>query len=226
MGQGENRVTCGIYLIRNVANDHFYVGSSRNIEWRVGVHSRGLDSNHHHSRYLQNAYNKYGLDNFEYEILTVCDIDSLLSREQEFIDKLHPQYNVSPFASCPPGNKGKKLSEEHKRKISLSLIGNKYFAGHKFPEEAKRKLSKAMKGRKLSEEHKKKLSDARKRRPSSPNKGHKMSEESKSKMSMSHKGCKNPHIGHKHTEEWKKKMSERMKGNQYTLGKHWSRRDK
>ena len=49
-------------------------------------------------------------------------------------------------------NKGRKLSEETKRKLSEA---NK---GKKLSEETKRKLSEANKGKKLSEEHKKKIS--------------------------------------------------------------------
>ena len=45
--------------------------------------------------------------------------------------------------------KGTKLSEEHKRKLSL------YFTGRKNP-----KISESLKGRKLSEETRKKISEA------------------------------------------------------------------
>lgn len=53
-------------------------------------------------------------------------------------------------------NKGKKLSEETKKKMSESKKGKRR------SEETKLKLSKANKGKRLSEETKKKLSDARK----------------------------------------------------------------
>lgn len=67
--------------------------------------------------------------------------------------------------------KGKKLSEEHRRKISESERGNKH------SEESKRKISESLKGKKFSDEHKRKLSEAKK--------GKKLSEEHKRKMSES-----------------------------------------
>lgn len=77
-------------------------------------------------------------------------------------------------------SKGKKISEEAKRKLSESL------KGRKFSEEHKRNLSKAKKGekhpmfgRKFSDEHKRKISES--------SKGKKMSEEAKQKMSIAKK---------------------------------------
>jgi hypothetical protein len=50
----------GIYQIRNKANGHRYVGSSNNIQERWHKHISDLNRNKHHSRHLQNAWNKYG----------------------------------------------------------------------------------------------------------------------------------------------------------------------
>ena len=73
--------------------------------------------------------------------------------------------------------KGKKHTEETKRKMTESQKGNKNSLGKKLSDETrkrmseakkkisdetKRKLSEAKKGRKLSEEHKRKLSEAKK----------------------------------------------------------------
>lgn len=54
-------------------------------------------------------------------------------------------------------NKGKKLSEETKIKISKTLKGRNLLKEHTVSEETKKKLSLALKGRKLSKEHKRKL---------------------------------------------------------------------
>lgn len=51
----------GIYQILNVENGHCYIGSSENITKRWSQHKSVLRHNNHHSGYLQNAYNKYGL---------------------------------------------------------------------------------------------------------------------------------------------------------------------
>ena len=75
--------------------------------------------------------------------------------------------------------KGKKLSEEARKKMSGARKGKKR------SEETKKKISEShkgqiawYKGKKLSEEHKKKMSDALKGRPAW-NKGKKLSEEAK-----------------------------------------------
>lgn len=92
--------------------------------------------------------------------------------------------------------KGRKLSEEHKRKIGLA---NK---GKKRTEEQRKRIGLASKGRTspnkgktFSKETRKKMSEAAKRRPRSPR-----SEETKRKISLANKG-------RKHTEEAKRKMS-------------------
>jgi group I intron endonuclease len=57
----------------------------------------------------------------------------------------------------PHPMKGKTLSDETKRKISESLIGNSRTKGHKLTDEHKRKVSEAMKGRDFSDETRSKL---------------------------------------------------------------------
>ena len=53
-----------------------------------------------------------------------------------------------------PWSKGKKISEEHKRKISEARKGKKC------SEETKKKIGKSLKGRPLSEKHKRKIREA------------------------------------------------------------------
>ena len=79
--------------------------------------------------------------------------------------------------------KGKKHSEETRKKISKS---NK---GKKFSEEHRKKLSKSATGRILSEEHRKKMSERMKGKPGL-HLGMKHSEESKKKMSAANTGKK------------------------------------
>lgn len=54
-------------------------------------------------------------------------------------------------------NKGKKLTEQHKKKVSLGLMG------HKISEESKKKMSAAKVGRCLTQEHKDKIGLASRR---------------------------------------------------------------
>ncbi len=62
--------------------------------------------------------------------------------------------------------KGKKLSLEHRKKLSIAKMGNKIMLGRKLSEAQKQKISKSLignsrtKGHKLTLEHRKKCSDA------------------------------------------------------------------
>ena len=76
---------CGIYRIINNENGRSYIGSSSRIEGRWSGHRYLLRNNKHHCPGLQNAWNKYGELNFNFEILELCDIDNLLDYEEKLI---------------------------------------------------------------------------------------------------------------------------------------------
>lgn len=66
---------------------------------------------------------KYGYSNFSSLRLTIleyCEISDLLSREQYYLDKLNPKYNILKIAGSSLNH---KHSEETKAKISKSLKG-------------------------------------------------------------------------------------------------------
>ena len=123
----------------------------------------------------------------------------------------------------------KKLSEEHKRRISNALRGNKNpNYGKPCSVETRQKISEAHKGKKLSEEHKEKLCKALKGNKN-PNygklrpeeirlkisqtlKGKRLSEEHKNKISEGMKGKKHPHRGWLFSKETRKKISEAKTG--------------
>jgi group I intron endonuclease len=110
----------GIYLITCTIGAKRYVGSSKNIDYRWRKHREKLVSGRHWNRYLQRSWNKYGSDAFEWAILEVVEDALLLHiREQHWIDTLHPEFNLSPFANRPT-TQGFTYSEETLRKMSDS----------------------------------------------------------------------------------------------------------
>jgi len=176
----------GIYKIQSKCKpERIYVGSAVNIKSRWKEHGCDLKNNIHHSPKLQNHYNKYGKNDLVYSILLGCNKDELISNEQFFLDSLKPFFNICMVAYS---RLGVKVSEEGRKRISLSKMGNKSNTGNHLSEETKQKISERHKGRisnrkgvKLSEETKRKISEAQRGEKNSmygkpsPIKGKKMS---------------------------------------------------
>lgn len=73
-------ISC-IYEIKNIVNQHRYIGQTKNFYTRKRKHMNDLKKNKHKNDYLQNAWNKYGEKNFEFNIIEICDILDLDSKE-------------------------------------------------------------------------------------------------------------------------------------------------
>jgi len=112
------RFKSGIYKITNLINGKFYIGSSVNLYNRFHTHSTKLKTQVHTSKHLQASYNKYGKDNFIFEVIEYCEKEILIEREQWFLDNLKPQYNKREDATT---NLNVKISVESRKKISESL---------------------------------------------------------------------------------------------------------
>jgi len=79
---------CFVYLIKCLINNKIYIGSAKNWKDREYSHFRALRNNNHSNARLQNAYNKYGKDNFEFVVLESCRVLDRNIREQFWIDTL------------------------------------------------------------------------------------------------------------------------------------------
>ena len=113
----------GIYQIRNLVNDKIYIGSTENLLIRKKYHFYTLKKLIHRNNKLQNSYNKYGKENFIFEVIEfVEDTDKLLEIEQYWIDKLNiveKGYNIQPIA-------GKiHITDEIRKKMSGKIPWNK-----------------------------------------------------------------------------------------------------
>jgi len=76
---------CGIYCIKNLVNEKMYIGQSIYIQKRWRTHKSALRGNKHHNSELQDDWNKYGEENFIFEILTECTKEALDILEVEYI---------------------------------------------------------------------------------------------------------------------------------------------
>ena len=134
----------GIYKIENKINKKKYIGQSKDIHSRWKTHRNELNSNKHKNDYLQNAWNKYGEENFTFTILEVCQQHQLNQLEKYYINKYDTFNNDINGYNLQSGGDFPKVSEATKRKIS-----------------------EANTGRKLTDEQKKRLSNVRKLIPTS-----------------------------------------------------------
>jgi group I intron endonuclease len=76
----------GVYKIICI-NNKFYIGSSININKRLKEHVGLLKNDRHKNKYLQNAWNRYGEQNFRFEIIeTTHDISQLSIREKWWLN--------------------------------------------------------------------------------------------------------------------------------------------
>lgn len=177
-----------------------YIGSTVNSDKRKYKHFWELKNNSHHNEHLQRVYNKHLNEKLIFEAIEeIEDCLELITQETYwyYYYKDKEEYEVFNFnAPEIPPMYGKKLTKEHKRKISKGNKGKNHGGkGKKLSENTKRKISKAMKGE------------------NNPNYNKHPSEETRKKMSKSQKGKKL-------TEEHKRKISENH--SRHTLGKYHS----
>ena len=88
----------GIYKITNLINGHAYVGQAKDIErrWTQEKNASKNQSNPGYNYPLMKAFRKYGIENFNFEIVEECDINDLNNREIywiEFYDTFFNGYN-------------------------------------------------------------------------------------------------------------------------------------
>ena len=184
----------GIYKITNILNGKFYIGSTNNFYKRKHNHFSKLGLGKHHNSHLQSSWNKYGSENFIFEIISICPEEYLIRLEQWFIDNLKPKYNQLPKAGS---SRGRIISEEEKERlrnlrkgVSISdkhrEILKRLAIGRVFSSSSRSKISSALKGKPKSEEAKSNMSKAKTGKVG-PNKGKKFSEEHKKKLSEAKK---------------------------------------
>lgn len=89
----------GIYKIKNIVTNKEYLGSSKEIEVRFKRHLRDLKNGKHHNTHLQRSWDKYGEDNFKFQIIEECEIDDLLNMEQHYLDMNIDGYNIGKTTS-------------------------------------------------------------------------------------------------------------------------------
>lgn len=106
-------MSIGIYKYQNKINNHIYIGQSDNIEKRYQQHLYDSKYRPEKSTGIDMAINKYGINNFTFEIIEECSKNELEEKEIywiDFYDSYNNGYNKTPG--------GKSLrGEDHPRSI-------------------------------------------------------------------------------------------------------------
>ena len=156
----------GVYKIVCMATGKVYVGSSIRLRSRGWAHLGNLRKGKHGNPHLQSAWNKYGEEQFEIEILEQCASEDLIRLEQEWMDRLRvvgEGFNLVPRAGGSVRGRGQ--TEEAISLRAESQRGKK----HVYKPETLTALKERMSQRKLSPEERlrngKRMMDARKANP-------------------------------------------------------------
>lgn len=100
----------GVYKIINLVTGRVYYGSTaglRGFPRRWSVHKYQLNNKINTNAKLQNGWNKYGQDNFKFEIVEECPPEQCIKREQWYLDnnvRWGFDYNVRRIAESNIGN--------------------------------------------------------------------------------------------------------------------------
>ena len=110
----------GIYKIENLINGKVYIGQSVNIKERWNEHklinSRASKDALKKQKYpLYLAFQKYGLENFLFEVLEECSLEELDTKEQFYIKKYNSYIdfpNSNGYNLTLGGDGTRKITEE------------------------------------------------------------------------------------------------------------------
>lgn len=116
----ENTGKSGIYMWTNLLTGDIYIGQSPDLSKRFRKYFTISYIKSRKELIISRALIKYGYANFSVSILEYCDRCDLTAREQHYLDKFYPQYNILKIAGS---SLGFKPSEETKLKISKALKG-------------------------------------------------------------------------------------------------------
>ena len=152
----------GIYCIENIINNKKYIGKSVDINSRFDYHKSMLRKNKHDNDHLQKSWNKYGENNFLFNIIEECSKEQLVEKEIfyiKFFDTQNKGYNMTKGGDGTLGrilsdetkikisnsNKGKIISDKTKKRMSENHYDcsgkNNPWYGKKLPESIKKKMS-------------------------------------------------------------------------------------
>ena len=134
-----NSSKIGVYSITNIVNNKRYIGSSKSsFHSRKTKHYNKLIKGIHYNEHLQNAWNKYGENNFIFEVINICSIDDVVINEGLFIKNYKTNFREFGYniASVSEYRFNYKMSKTHNleksdRKNNKNLTHNGLISNEK-----------------------------------------------------------------------------------------------
>lgn len=156
----------GIYRIVNTLTKKYYLGSALDLDRRKKAHLNKLKNNKHHSKKLQNSFNKYGEGVFVFEIMeqvyfpndysNAIKIEYLQCLEQYYLD-LYILYKLGYNMSSKTDYPAVKRTKESLEKARNTRVRN----GTTMSQETKFKISVALKNSEKWKSQHKEMSENR-----------------------------------------------------------------
>lgn len=194
----EEKKYFGIYCIVCEPTGKMYIGQTRQSFYkRWTFHKWELNNNKHRNTHLQNAWNKYGSENFQFYVLKKINQEqkniqtkSVLSEKEKFYVSLYNTH-YSGFNMTDGGETQDPANISQDKRKRVGEINRKRLFGSTLPDNVKKKMSESHKGLVKSKEHRENLSKSLT--------GFKRSEEQKEKCRIANQGSKQKTA--KYTEE-------------------------
>lgn len=198
-----------IYKITNKINGKVYIGKTNDIDKRWATHQKMAKK--HINRYLYDAMNCYGIDNFQIEIIEECSKSDSNNRERFFI-ALYDSTNKEKGYNMTNGGDGGDTWSNNPNKVQISKKISEIHKGYQHTEEAKNKMREcALRRPPMSKETRNKISINLKKfyieHPDARGKNNHM---------RGKYGALHPFYGKHHTLEARKKISLARQGKSYS----------
>lgn len=131
----------GIYKIENMKNNKKYIGQSICIEdrWKDHTITAHNENDKHYEYPLYRSIRKYGIENFSFSVLELCNEEFLNDREIFWIAELHSHISENGYNQTRGGDscseRCRKITQESYNKI-IECLKNKNFKNQQVISEA------------------------------------------------------------------------------------------
>lgn len=122
----------GIYTIENIITGKLYVGYACDFKTRWDSHKRMLRKNKHDNEYLQASWNKYGEENFAFDVLTECNVELLSSEEHYWCNLLKAHDSNFGYNLKSTHPEGRNITNDYvRKKLREKALGRRWSDKHK-----------------------------------------------------------------------------------------------